>query len=347
MNLLLNKAEDSELPLVSVIIPAYNSGSFIRYAIESLFRQTYPEEGTEIIVVDDGSTDNTPEILKEYMAKISYLRQVNKGIAGARNRGISMAKGEIITFLDADDIWHTERLERVVNTFREKPDIEMVYHSVELIDSDGATIHNNFYKAYGYKEGISGWVSNGIFSGKIFCGGSSFAFTKKIVDRVYPIPEDIRRGVDYYMAAVSSCLAPAKYIPYLLGKYRLHGSNTTMTAGQNDYKELALVNKDFAHMRQRVIEKISGLNTLSNSMDIDIIRRIQAKETIFYHVLNGKRLKGIKHIPSLFKGIISTPDPDLFKNIATSFMALFIPSFLYPKLVKAYGFLKRQKIISF
>lgn len=336
----------SELPLVSVIIPAYNSEPFIRQALESVFKQTYPCERTEIIVVDDGSTDETFDVMKEYREKILYVRQENKGIASARNKGITMAKGEIITFLDADDIWHEERLQKVVEKFREKPQAGMVYHPIELIDGKGVIIHKNFYKVFVYGEGLRGWVANEIASGKIFCGGSSFAFRKVVIDWVYPIPEDIRRGVDYYMAALSSCFAETEYIPYILGKYRFHGSNMTMLAGRNNYTELAIVNRDFAFMRQKVIEEIISLDGLDlRTIDLDVIKRIQAKEIIAYNILNGKRFKGIKHLSLLFKGRLD--HRDLLKGITVCFMALFVPAFVYPQLIKLYEILKRSKIIKF
>jgi len=111
----------SNLPLVSAIIPAYNSGPFIRDAIESVFNQTHSCERTEIIGMDDGSTDDTFDVVKEYRGKIVYVRQDNKGTASARDTGISLTKGEIIIFLDADDIWHGERMQKVVEKFRERP----------------------------------------------------------------------------------------------------------------------------------------------------------------------------------------------------------------------------------
>jgi glycosyltransferase involved in cell wall biosynthesis len=334
------------LPLVSVIVPVFNNGRFIGPALESLFRQTYPEERREIIVVDDGSTDNTPEVLKKYGQDIFHIRQEHKGIAGARNAGISHARGEIITFLDSDDLWHEERLQKVVERFTENPRAGMVYHPVELIDSEGNTIVRNFYLAFGYKEGISGWVGNEIASGKIFSGGSSFAFRKDIVDMLSPVPEDVRRGVDYYMTVISSCYAPAEYIPQILGKYRLHAGNVTMSAGLDDKIALAEINKDFAHMRQKVIENISNLhNAHANTPDLNILRRLQAKEMIFSHVLTGERSRAIKQIPALFKG--NPPLKELLRGAAVSVMALFIPAVLFPIIVWAHRLLKKLKILTF
>lgn len=332
-------------PLVSVIIPTYNNSHFIGFALESLFQQTYPEERIEIIVVDDGSTDNTCEFVKKYLDKIIYVYQENRGIAGARNKGISLARGEIITFLDSDDIWLKQRVEKVIDKFNEKKEAGIVYHPVGVIDSNGLSIYENFYKAFGYKEALKGKITKDIISGRIFCGGSSFAFRKEIMDRIYPIPEDIRRGIDFYVTAVSSCYTQVVYIPEILGKYRIHDDNTTMLTGQYNYKKLAAVNKDFAYMRQKVIEKIQKMDpSINKTIDLNIMKRIQTKEMIFYSTLNGKRLEGIQQIPSLFKGNLTLKD--ILNGIAVSLMALFIPAPLYPKLVKGYGLLKKSKIIN-
>lgn len=325
--------------VVSVIIPTYNNGRFIERALKSIFQQTYPLVSIEIIVVDDGSTDNTYEVIEPYLDRIIYIYQENKGIASARNSGVSIAKGEIIAFLDSDDKWHEDKIQRVVNKFIENPDTGLVYHTISLIDDNGAIIYKDFYDACGYK-GVSGWITNNILSGEIFCGGSSFAFKKNIVDKACPVPEGIRRGIDYYMTAISSCYAKAIYIPEVLGRYRVHEDNTTMARGENDRRELAEVNRDFAFMRQMVIDKISNIRNPDNrAIDLSRIRRIQAKELIFYNVLRGRRFDGIRCIPSLFSGKISAKD--MVKIAVLILMVFFVPAFFYPRLVKIYGFLRR------
>lgn len=95
-------------------------------------------------------------------------------------------------------------------------------------------------------------------------------------------------------------------------------------------------------MRQGVIDKISNIkNPVSKTVDLTMLKRIQAKEMIFYNILDGKRLEGIKQIPILFKGIQNFRE--LIRGIAITFMALLIPAFLYPELVKIYGLIKRLK----
>lgn len=94
-------------PLVTAVIPTYNCGRYVAEAVESACAQTYPH--MEVIVVDDGSTDDTRERLQPYFGRISYLRQENRGLSAARNRGIQAAQGDWVALLDADDRWHREK----------------------------------------------------------------------------------------------------------------------------------------------------------------------------------------------------------------------------------------------
>ena len=99
-------------PLVTVIITAYNTEKYVKQAIESVIGQTY--QHLEIIVVDDGSTDQTGTIAQSFGDKILYVRQENKGESGARNTGVMRATGEYISFLDADDYYVPEKIEKEV-----------------------------------------------------------------------------------------------------------------------------------------------------------------------------------------------------------------------------------------
>jgi len=105
--------------LVSVIIPTYNRARYVTEAIDSVLAQTFSDY--EIIVVDDGSTDNTREALKPYLGRIHYIYQSNKGVSAARNRGMRDAKGEWISFLDSDDIWLPRKLKQQVDDVCEIP----------------------------------------------------------------------------------------------------------------------------------------------------------------------------------------------------------------------------------
>jgi glycosyltransferase involved in cell wall biosynthesis len=134
---------------VSVIIPAYNAAKFIRTTIESVLGQTFQD--LEIIVVNDGSTDNTQEILQNYGDKILYLPKENGGVSSARNLGIENAKGKYIAFLDADDVWLPEKLERQVELLESNEEIGLCYVAAQKVDEDLnylSCIEANSYEDY-------------------------------------------------------------------------------------------------------------------------------------------------------------------------------------------------------
>src|SRR5690606_20987586 len=109
--------------MVSVVIPAYNVGPHIAEAIESVLAQDYPQ--VEIVVVDDGSKDDTAEVVATRYPQVSLIRKENGGAATARNAGIRAARGEFVAFLDADDIWLPGKLTAQIDYLRAHPDVAM------------------------------------------------------------------------------------------------------------------------------------------------------------------------------------------------------------------------------
>lgn len=121
--------------LVSVVIPVYNGVSTIGAALESVFRQTYPRY--EVIVIDDGSTDGTEAAVAPWRQRVTYVQQRNAGAAMARNRGLELARGEYIAFLDADDSWMPEKLARQVAYLESHPEIALVHTDIYSLRADG------------------------------------------------------------------------------------------------------------------------------------------------------------------------------------------------------------------
>ncbi len=125
-------------PRVSVIIPVYQGDRFLAEAVESVLNQTYTN--CEIIVVDDGSTDNIHEVLEPYFEKIRYVYQQNQGVAAARNYGIKIAKGELIAFLDQDDFWLPDKLALQVACFDAQPELGIVHCGWRRVNAIGETL---------------------------------------------------------------------------------------------------------------------------------------------------------------------------------------------------------------
>jgi glycosyltransferase involved in cell wall biosynthesis len=107
--------------LISCIVPVFNGETYLAEAIESILKQSY--RPIEIIIADDGSTDRTATVAGRYGKQICYLRQANAGTAAARNLGLSAAAGDFLAFLDADDLWHAEKLSRQMVRFEARPEL--------------------------------------------------------------------------------------------------------------------------------------------------------------------------------------------------------------------------------
>ena len=128
-------------PLVSVVIPVLNGACFIGKAIESIQKQSFKD--LEIIVVDDGSTDNTQQVVKELTpaVNIRMLHQDHAGPARSRNRGIHLARGQFVALLDCDDLWLPEKLELQLGVMNNKPDVGLVHSDFEVINPEGQILH--------------------------------------------------------------------------------------------------------------------------------------------------------------------------------------------------------------
>ena len=111
--------------LVSIIIPVYNCGRYLAQAIESVLAQTY--RPIQVVVVDDGSTDSSIEVARQYSESSSCYTQPHGGIAAARNKGVDLTQGEYLAFLDADDVWLEEKLARQVAALHRQPELDMVF----------------------------------------------------------------------------------------------------------------------------------------------------------------------------------------------------------------------------
>jgi len=130
------------MPRVSVMIPTYNCARFLGFAIDSVLTQTYADY--EIVVIDDGSTDDTQECIAKYGSKVRYFYQSNQGLSAARNLALDHATGEFIAYIDADDMWYPGKLETQVAFLDSHRECGLVHTEVSVIDEQGKVIHACF-----------------------------------------------------------------------------------------------------------------------------------------------------------------------------------------------------------
>lgn len=177
------------LPLVSVVIPTFNRANIVTNAIESVLNQTY--KNTEIIIVDDGSTDNTRELLLTYKDKIRYVNKTNGGASSARNLGIKQARGEYIAFLDSDDIWLPTKIEKQINVIKENNDMGIVITEIEFIGEAGRRNYSRFRRILPY-DGFM--FEHFLKNPQITC--SCILIRKNILDKVGVFDESLNTGED-------------------------------------------------------------------------------------------------------------------------------------------------------
>lgn len=209
---------DRKTPLVSVIIPTYNRAHTISQAIDSVLNQTYGN--LEIIVIDDGSTDNTKEILAPYGQKITYLSQSNCGVSSARNAGIQQARGEYVAFLDSDDLWYPQKLEKQIEAIQRNKEYALCLTDIEYVDDAGSHIRfSSLCKAIPY----NGYLFTYLLQGSGTCSYVTTILVKKgvfttvgLFDESLNTAEDIdmllRITSRYQAALVDEPLV--KYIKY-------------------------------------------------------------------------------------------------------------------------------------
>jgi glycosyltransferase involved in cell wall biosynthesis len=204
---------------ISVVIPTYNYGRFIAEAIESVLRQTRAAD--EIIVVDDGSTDDTEAVVAEFGDKVRYVRQENAGVCAARNRGVAESSGDVIAFLDADDIWHAGKIEKQLEKFAADAEIGLVHCAMREFESEtGETLRL-------HAEGMEGDVADELLlwerTAIIGCG-TAVMVSRKAFDEAGGFDTRLKVGEDWDLCYRIARRYKVGFVPEVLVDYRSHGA---------------------------------------------------------------------------------------------------------------------------
>jgi glycosyltransferase involved in cell wall biosynthesis len=208
-------------PIVTVLINAYNYGRFIEEAIDSVLSQDFPMDKVEILVIDDGSTDDTAERVKKYGSRIRYFYKPNGGQGSAFNLGFKYAQGDIIALLDADDYFLPGKLRRIVEEFQNRPETGMIYHPLLELDVNSGEFRQTQIAL------ISGFLPDD--TSKLLAyrsyPTSGMVFRRQALAEVLPMPETIRLQADAYVSILIPLVAPVFALPEPLSVYRVHGQN--------------------------------------------------------------------------------------------------------------------------
>jgi hypothetical protein len=211
-------------PLVSVLIDTYNHERFIEEAIQSVLSQDFPASDREILVVDDGSTDRTPEILAKFASQIRILRKSNGGQASAFNHGIPECCGEIVAFLDGDDWWAPKKLSAVVEAFASHPATGVIGHSITEVLHESTQRSELVREAPEFRiNSVAG--AHTFRLRKSFLGTSRMAFRTDILRRIGPVPEALVIEADEYLFTLGALFSEVLLLREPLTYYRLQGQN--------------------------------------------------------------------------------------------------------------------------
>ena len=230
-------------PLVSIVVPTYNCAAFIGEALDSVYRQSH--DHWEVIVVDDGSTDGTRAALTPHMGRIRYIHQANRGASNARNHGVKQARGELIAFLDADDIWLPDKLALQARVMRESPDCGLVFCDGEAFTSAGTLFPSVLTRriqswADAHETGdphvFKGNLLREMFFGNHICSASSVMVRRKWLEDAGGFDEKLVIGEDYDVWFELAKRGPVALVRQRLFRYRWHDGSVSGPMSDRDYR---------------------------------------------------------------------------------------------------------------
>lgn len=257
----------SALPLVSVVIPVYNGQRHLRQALDSVFAQTYPS--LEVIAVNDGSTDGSAEILAGYGDRLVVIDQANAGVGAARNAGIAGARGELVAFLDQDDWWQPEKIERQVALFLADEGLGLVHTNVAHYDEATAAFVGPLDPAARPELLVDNCYPRLLLDNQIY--NSSVVVRRRVLDQVGPCDLSIRGNTvqDYDLWLRIARVSRFGYLPETLCVFRVHGGQGTWDRRQMLTEEARLLERVLAvdgpavsaAMRSRMAKLYADLGT--------------------------------------------------------------------------------------
>ncbi len=211
-----------KLPLVSIVTPSYNQGKFIKATIESILSQDYPN--IEHFVADGGSTDETVDILKEYDKKITWVSETDKGQTDAINKGLRNTTGDIVAYLNSDDVYLPGTISYIVEMFQKNPDIEFIYGDFHAIDEEGEIIDR--IKTIPFDSNILLYDAN-------FISQPASFYRKSLIEKIGLFDDTLHYLMDYeFFLRAAKRKVNFKLAKRYLSAIRYHGNCKTLTGSE-------------------------------------------------------------------------------------------------------------------
>lgn len=286
-------------PCVSVIIPSYNRANYLPEALDSVLAQTYQD--FEVIVVDDGSTDNTESAVFPYLSRIRYVKQNNSERSAARNHGIRLASGEFIAFLDSDDFWRPSKLEKQVAFLKKHPDVDLVYTWLDICDMGGRPLKL-------VKDGRPLTTQHGasvfyplLLRNFVVGGATTVMARRSAIELAGGFDEGLRHVEDWDLWLRMALRGQFGFIPESLAFYRVNHANV--------YEKQSRLNVQDSYLN--VIEK--NLSMIPEALLDDYQRRVALAQAHWYV---AKLYYSVSRIPEGQDNLLQAIrlDPEFFSN---------------------------------
>ncbi len=297
---------------VSIVIPAYNKYDQTRQTINSILNQTY--KNIEIIVVDDGSTDVTYKLESEYNNSIRYIYTKNKGASAARNIGISQATGEFLAFIDCDDIYESNKIEKSIEVLKNDLSYDFVYTDVYFIDQIGNKINQ---KSYTKNHPGSGYIAERILLSDFTITNSTLVLRKSCLKTISDFDEKIFIAADRDFILRLAMNFKAFYLNKKLTGYRVGSGNTN--------QNLDIMLNEFLYLIDKNINQISYLGQNFKN---------RCYSNVYYNF--GKKYVNSNNMFLAKKYFIKSLNFSFFnKKILKILIAIFM-IYLFPNLLRTY-----------
>lgn len=221
----------SEHPKVSIITPSFNQGRFLEESIQSVLHQTYPN--IEYIVVDGGSKDESFEIIKIYAQHFTWwTSEKDKGHADALNKGFSHATGEILAWLNSDDVYYPDAVAEAVSILQQRPEVGMVYADADLIDNSGAIVAQFAARQTDYRR---------LLRGSVHIPQATTFFRVGLWHQLGPLDLSLFFSFDYDLWVRLAKVSQLLYVPRHWAKFRIHGDGKTIVNDDRCYPDMLRV----------------------------------------------------------------------------------------------------------
>ncbi len=269
-------------PLVSIVITSYNYDRFLGAAIDSALNQTYPT--TEVLVVDDGSTDDSRAVITSYGDRILPVLKENGGEASAFNAGVATSKGSIVCFLDSDDVFVLEKVARVVEVFARHPSIGSCFHTLQALNQIGT--NTSFARLtpqgeHDYRPRVRRGMMPAIASTM-----SGMCFRRTLLQTIAPMPELKRSAIgEHYIKWTALALQPVYFLDEPLALRRVHGNNsytaraTDVTKARHRIIQACWMREQFPDLLARWADTVFanglGIYWRAGGIEADLRERVQ------------------------------------------------------------------------